>query len=379
MAGIYLHIPFCRHKCGYCNFFSVASLKRKEEVLDAIVSELELMAPGFADLEITTLYWGGGTPSMLLPHEIEKVMRLLQRAFPRFAPQEVTLEANPDDVNADQLKAWINMGFNRISLGIQSFNLSNLLYLDRKHNPVTALKALELVANAPLQSFSADLIYAIPGQSPEHFLSDLERCAEFQVPHLSCYSLTVEPGTPLEQHIRKQKRQAPDEELFMEHWQILTAFAAQQSYNHYETSNLCLGVQYAQHNLNYWNHVPYLGLGPSAHSFLGRRRWWNPSSVNTYVQTIQTGHPPVQEEILSDTDLINEHVMTRLRTKWGIQYDGFIRQFGDQQWLQLLQRADALILSDWLEITEGHLRITPTGKPLENHLMAVLFAENTAP
>jgi oxygen-independent coproporphyrinogen III oxidase len=378
MAGIYVHIPFCRHKCGYCNFFSVVSLKRKQAFLLALHKELEMMAPRFATEPITTLYVGGGTPSMLGVHELEALMLALQRSFPQADLTEVTLEANPDDVTPNNLSAWIAMGFNRISLGIQSFHTNDLTYLDRRHNPYTALQALELVAAAPLKSFSVDLIYAIPGQSPEQFAANLERCATYGVPHLSCYSLTVEAGTPLDLNIRKKGKQAPDEALFLAHWNILTAFAASHGYEHYETSNLCRGGHFAEHNLSYWSHVPYLGLGPSAHSFLGNQRWWNPSSVTEYIQAMEVGQNPAQEETLTDADLANEHIMTRLRTQWGIRCTEFGERYGPERLKALLELSAPQLQRGWLELTHDHLMITPAGKPLEDHLMALLFSEPPA-
>jgi len=378
MAGIYLHIPFCRHKCGYCNFFSVVSLQRKEALLMALHQEIERMAPRFAPEPMSTLYVGGGTPSMLAPHELEALMVALRHAFPQVALTEVTLEANPDDVTPENLAAWMAMGFNRISLGIQSFHQADLKYLDRRHHPETALQALELVAAAPLKSFSVDLIYAIPGQSPDHFWANLERCAGLAVPHLSCYSLTVESGTPLDLHIRKKGKQAPDDELFLAHWHVLADFAAAHHYDHYETSNLCREGHHAQHNLNYWSHVPYLGLGPSAHSFLGRKRWWNPASVVGYIAAMEKGKPVAQEEILSDADLANEHIMTRLRTRWGIRCADFGERFGPERLKVLMELAAPQLQRGWLELTHDHLMITPAGKPLEDHLMAMLFSEPPA-
>jgi oxygen-independent coproporphyrinogen III oxidase len=373
MAGIYLHIPFCKSRCSYCDFFSVATLRHKEPLLQAMVLEVELTSGKLHGEPVSTIYFGGGTPSLLDPMELAALLSAIHRVHRVDADAEITLEANPDDVNPERLNEWMALGINRISIGVQSFDPDDLRYLDRRHDPDMAHRALNLLAAAPLLSFSVDLIYAIPGQSARRFEKNLLICKEYEVPHLSCYCLTVEQGTPLALKIGKGLKRAPDEGAFREHWQLLTSYANMAGYLHYETSSLCLPGHFAKHNLNYWNDIPYLGLGPSAHSFYPHSRWWNHARLNSYIEGIAHGDAVESMEELSDTDRINEHIMTRLRTMWGINISRFTGYFGSDNHNRLMKQVQVLTLSGNVECTGGHIRLTDRGKPIADNIISSLF------
>jgi oxygen-independent coproporphyrinogen III oxidase len=375
MAGIYIHIPFCKHKCGYCNFFSVASLRQIDPVVEALLREIELTTHEIKDGSIGSVYFGGGTPSVLHPSQIQSLLDQIRR-FHTLAPDcEITLEANPDDISQAHLDAWIAMGIRRISIGIQSFHQNDLTMLDRRHLPETAMNALELLAKANLDSYSVDLIYAIPGQTNEMLRENLVRCINAGTPHLSCYSLTIEPNTALKHQIDKGLRPAPNEHAFLDHWNLLTQLLPEAGYLHYETSNFSLPGHLAVHNVNYWKSIPYLGIGPSAHSYNGTIRRWNHPSLNKYIAGIASGSASAGFEVLSPANRCNEYIMTRLRTMWGLDLQDFEHQFGALVREQLSRSASPMIADGLLQLNADILMLTTKGKPLADHVTATLFQE----
>lgn len=349
------------------------SLKHKTLLLEALRQEIALTRDALCGQPVSTIYFGGGTPSLLMPEELKQLLNDIRQAHTIADGCEITLEANPDDVTPQSLNAWINAGFNRISLGVQSFHEADLLYLDRKHNPQMALQALELIAKANLISCSVDLIYGIPGQSPEHFSENLELCARWGIPHLSCYALTIEPNTPLAVNIRKKQKIAPDEESFTAHWEQLANFATSAGYLHYETSNLCLPNHFARHNISYWNNTPYLGLGPSAHSYYPNTRWWNHASLKQYLEGVANGSAIASREELTTSEQYNEFLMTRLRTLWGIREKEFTKQFGSELRARLIQDLQPMIKSGWIRRVDDSFTLTPNGKIIEDHVISSLF------
>lgn len=375
MAGIYIHIPFCKHKCGYCNFFSVASLRQKDPVVDALLREIELTHREITDGPIGSIYFGGGTPSVLHPSQIQSVMDQIRRFHTLTPDCEITLEANPDDISQSQLDAWISMGIRRISLGVQSFHQNDLTMLDRRHQPETAIDALNLLAKANLDSYSIDLIYAIPGQTKEMLRENLERCINAGTPHLSCYNLTIEPDTALKHQIDKGLRPAPDEYAFLDHWSLLTQLLPESGYLHYETSNFSLQGHLAVHNVNYWKNIPYLGIGPSAHSYNGTIRRWNHASLNKYLSGIENGSATAGMETLSQGNHCNEYIMTRLRTMWGLDLQDFEQHFGTKVREQLFMAASPMIADGLLQLNADILMLTTKGKPLADNVTATLFQD----
>ncbi len=375
MAGIYIHIPFCRTKCGYCNFFSVASLKHASEVLSALLAEIDLTEEYLQKETIETLYFGGGTPSLLQPASIQSLLDAINAKHRVAADAEITLEANPDDLSAHNLKAWIDAGINRISMGIQSFQPSDLAFLDRRHNAEAARQSLRLLASAPLHSWSADLIYNIPGQTVEMLEHNLRLCIEAGTPHISCYALTVEEKTLLHRQIRSGEKPLPPETDFREHFLLVANRLSEAGYLHYETSNFALPGHLARHNTGYWFQKPYLGLGPSAHSYNGTSRRWNPASISAYLAAVAKGQPWEEEERLSSVVKNNEFIMTRLRTCWGIPFEEIKTAFGPQRLSSLLRAAEPWIASGHMKTDGNCLWLTFEGMLFTDRITSSLFAE----
>ncbi|MEZ5197812.1 MAG: radical SAM family heme chaperone HemW [Bacteroidales bacterium] len=328
MAGIYIHIPFCRQKCHYCNFYSLASIKHRDEFLVALLKEIKLQKDYLGTEEVNTIYFGGGTPSLLSNEELKRIFDALSNAFNINSAAEITLEANPDDLDLAKLKELKNSAVNRLSIGIQSFRDQDLNYLNRIHSSQQARLSVLNAQHVGFDNISLDLIYGIPGMSDEDWQSNLETFFSFDVPHLSAYALTVEPKTALDVLIRKKKMKPVDEQTIVSQFQLLVKKAIEKDFVHYEISNFCKVPFFSAHNKNYWFRQTYLGLGPSAHSFSGSTRQWNVSSVSKYSESIQKDKLPFESESLSIHQQYNEYVMTSLRTLWGADIDYILLTFG---------------------------------------------------
>jgi putative oxygen-independent coproporphyrinogen III oxidase len=317
MAGIYIHIPYCRQKCHYCNFFSVASRATMPAMIDAICHEAGLQhqyAPGQA---IETVYFGGGTPSMLEPQLLSQLMDSLNRNYIFSAEPEITLEANPDDITPESLRLWKTIGINRLSIGVQSFRDEDLRYLNRVHDAGKALKCLQQAQEEGFSNLTLDLIFGIPTLDDAGWLSNIKTATDLKIPHISAYALTVEPRTALDLMIRKGKAKPVDEQQSARQFELMMQVMKEEGYLHYEISNYCLPGQFARHNTAYWKGETYLGLGPSAHSYNGQSRQWNVSSIKEYLEAIDRNSIPAESEKLSVEQTYNEYVMTGLRTMWG--------------------------------------------------------------
>lgn len=329
MAGIYIHIPFCKHKCNYCNFFSVASVKYRDSFVDALLYEMEMRNSYLKGETVNTIYFGGGTPSMLTTDEINAIIAKAQQLFSLNDELEITLEANPDDLDVEKTKCLKNdTPVNRLSIGIQSFFDDDLQYLDRIHTGSDARKAIENVQKAGFRNISIDLIYGIPGLTLEKWNQNLNLFFNYDIPHLSSYSLTVEPKTALQYQIQKQQRPEVDEELNIRHFEILQKKIKEHNFIHYEISNFAKEGFYSKHNSIYWLGDYYLGLGPSAHSFNGSSRQWNVAAVKSYVESNMIDKIVAEKEMLTLDQLFNEYVMTSLRTSWGCDLEHINNVFG---------------------------------------------------
>jgi len=375
MAGIYIHIPFCHTKCNYCNFFSVVSSKFIAPVYKAILEEIAITHEYLNGRQVQSVYFGGGTPSLLPPAYVRNILDAIARYHSLDHTSEITLEANPDDLTPENLKAWIDGGINRISLGIQSFEPADLAYLDRRHDRASALKSLNLLAHAPLNSWTVDLIFNIPGQSTEMLEKNLQICIEAGVPHISCYALTVEEKTLLHQQIRKKNKPSPQEDAFREHFSLVIRKLTEHGYLHYETSNFALPGHTAVHNSGYWFQQPYLGLGPSAHSYNGVSRRWNPAGIQKYLAGISAQKPWEEEELLTPEIRFNEFIMTRIRTNRGIALDETEKMAGPEQRIALLERASRWLASGHLRLECNHLILTLEGMYLSDLISTSLFVE----
>ncbi len=320
MAGIYIHIPFCKKKCHYCNFHLSASMKYKGAVVDAIIKEIALSSGFLKESRLTTIYFGGGTPSLLSEREFYAIFKAIEAEYDLSLLQEVTVECNPDDVSADFMKMMKDTPVNRFSLGVQSLDDTFLSWLNRSHNVRQSFQAIEKINKAAPSSWTLDLIYGIPGMDTATWHKTLEVVSDMEVPHLSAYALTVEPKTALHHFIQKKKNTLPSDVAIKNQFEMTMQWAENAGYEHYEISNYALPGHRAMHNTSYWMGHSYLGIGPSAHSFDGRSiRRWNIRNNPIYVRQIAKGYIPYTEESLSVRDRYNEYVMTRLRLKEGVK------------------------------------------------------------
>jgi len=376
MAGIYLHIPFCKSKCPYCNFFSVASLKSVNEFLGALYLEINSQKDYLDDQEVKTIYFGGGTPSLLKLSEINGILEKIRTVFSVGKAAEITLEANPDDITAEHLQEWLKAGINRLSIGIQSFNDADLKYLRRIHTGEQAERSIRLALDHGFSDLSVDFIYGMPTLSDRAFAFNLEKVVALKVPHISAYSLTIEPKTLMDVMIRKNQLPGPEEEQSVSQFLFLMQYLGSNNYEHYEISNFCLPGSYSKHNSSYWKGDHYLGLGPSAHSFNGVSRQWNISSISQYSGLIDAGKPHFETELLTPIQLYNEYVMVSLRTMWGASLDHIQTAFGEGVASYFRSRATQHINNNEMHENAGLFRLTDKGKLFADKISSDLFLDN---
>lgn len=329
MAGIYIHIPFCKRKCHYCNFFSVATTRWKEPFLKALLEEITARKDYLEGEKVNTVYFGGGTPSLLKIEDLRLIVEDLRLYFDIDPLAEVTLEANPDDITGEWLSGLKDMPVNRLSIGVQSFFDDDLLYLNRVHSGEQALNAVKSAQDAGFRNLTIDLIYGIPTLTEEKWQHNLDTFFSLDIPHLSAYSLTVEKKTPLDLLIRKGKAAPVNEEQAINHFKMLLEAAREHNFIHYEISNFSSEGYYSKHNSLYWLGGNYLGLGPSAHSYNGRSRQWNVSSISGYINNEGRNTVEEKEELTLD-QRYNEYVMTSLRTVWGCDHIHIRNVFGER-------------------------------------------------
>ena len=374
MVGIYLHIPFCRQKCHYCNFFSVATLRQKGDLLDALIREAEERRDYLGDEEVHSVYFGGGTPSLLTADEINRILAHLSKFFNISIDSEITLEANPDDISTAFLHELGHTPVNRISIGIQSFFEDDLRYLNRLHSARQGIDAIQNSLHAGYTNLSIDLIYGIPMLSKEKWLQNLDTFFSFHIPHLSAYALTVEPKTALYQLILKKKAAPVDEEQSIDHFKTLLDLAKQNNYIHYEISNFSLEGFHSRHNSLYWLGGNYLGLGPSAHSYNGYSRQWNVSNIGSYIDQSSFKDSKAEKELLSVDQKFNEYVMTSLRTSWGCDLEHIRNVFGNDYSDQFLKSAEKYVNENKLVRKGDIFFLTDEGKLFADGIASDLFA-----
>lgn len=385
MSGIYIHIPFCKQACHYCDFHFSTSLKKKEELVLALVSEIEMRKDEFKDEVVETIYFGGGTPSLLTKYEIRSLIDAVYQNFTVIENPEITLEANPDDLTEDRIIELSNSQINRLSIGIQSFFEDDLKLMNRAHNSEEAKKCLEL-ATQHFDNISIDLIYGVPDSSQngeqaqqmsnEKWLRNIETALSFNIPHISSYALTVEPKTALYTFIQKGIIPQLDDEVASAHFQILVDKLSENDFIHYELSNFGKENYFSKNNSSYWLGKKYIGIGPSAHSYDGKKRGWNVSNNSIYLKSIQENKLPIETEILSKTDKYNEYIMTGLRTIWGISLERIEKEFGKSYLDYLNQQAAKYIEDHLLFVDENILRTTKKGKFLCDGIASDLFLLN---
>jgi oxygen-independent coproporphyrinogen-3 oxidase len=375
MAGIYIHIPFCRSKCHYCNFFSVASVKNKKQILDSLREEIFLQRNFLEGKEIQSIYFGGGTPSVLDPIEINQIEEEINKYYPLSKNAEITLEANPDDLYEKKIREYMKTGINRISIGVQSFHDDDLSWLNRIHSASQALNVIKETQSAGINNISIDLIYGIPGLTNEKWEQNLETAFKTGVQHISAYSLTVEPRTALDVLIQKKKLPAPEEEMIIDHFKLLMSRMKEKGFIHYEISNFCMEGFYSKHNSMYWSGEHYLGLGPSAHSFNGLSRQWNVSGIQQYIENIRRKERWFDFEILTLEQKYNEYVMTSLRTMWGCDTGKIRKEFGNKVASRFSSLVSRYLKSGEMIEKGGVHYLTDEGKLFADGIAAELFME----
>ncbi|GAA0529027.1 radical SAM family heme chaperone HemW [Chitinophaga japonensis] len=373
MAGIYLHIPFCKQACYYCNFHFSTSLGQRDALVASLLEEMQLQRHYLERQPVHTVYFGGGTPSLLPDADLHRLMTALRRLFNITPDAEITLEANPDDLHPEKLAALHAAGVNRLSIGVQSFHETDLRWMNRAHNSAQALACIQDAQAAGFRNLSIDLIYGGPTLSDAGWEENVRQAIALGVPHLSCYALTVEPGTALDSFIRKHKVPPVDPDKAARHFELLMQWMEAAGYEHYEISNFALPGWYSCHNSSYWQGAHYLGLGPSAHSFNGRSRQWNVSNNSVYINGIREGKVPFEAEILTPAMALNEYIMTSLRTAAGCNLQLVAERFGDEPRRQLETGSREFILSGKMERKEHSLVLTREGRLFADGIAAELF------
>jgi oxygen-independent coproporphyrinogen-3 oxidase len=375
MSSLYIHIPFCKQACHYCDFHFSTSIKKKGELVAMLCEEIRLRKNELPGKELDTIYFGGGTPSLLSSEELKMIFDAVNDNFEVRKDAEITLEANPDDISLENLKTLKNAGINRLSIGVQSFFEEDLQLMNSAHNATEAMESIQM-AKQFFENISIDLIYGIPGMSNERWKTNIETALSLGLPHFSCYALTIEPNTALKKMIEKGKVKPVDDEAAREHFDILTKILKAKGFTHYEFSNYGKPGYFSENNTAYWFGKPYLGIGPSAHSYDGENRKWNINNNTLYIKSIAKGELPLEKEELSTTDRYNEYVMTRLRTMWGVDIEEVEERFGNFYKTHLLNEASKEIELGLLEQNEGILTVTQKGKFLSDGIASNLFFIN---
>jgi oxygen-independent coproporphyrinogen-3 oxidase len=375
MSGIYIHIPFCKQACHYCDFHFSTSLKKKDQLVFALVKELELRKTEFKSQTVETIYFGGGTPSLLTAEQIELLINTVHKNYNVSSKPEITLEANPDDLVSEKIIALSHSPINRLSIGIQSFFEKDLKLMNRAHNAYEAKTCLE-EASKHFDNISIDLIYGIPGLSHESWIQNIETALAFNVSHISSYALTVEPKTALASFIKKGMIEAVDDDLAQEQFHLLIEKLESKGFVHYELSNFGKPDYFSKNNSAYWQGKSYIGIGPSSHSFNGNERSWNIRNNSKYIKALEENILPFEVETLSKTDKYNEYVMTGLRTIWGVSIKKVENDFGVLHKKYLLQQAQKHIAMDLLYLENDILLVTKKGKFLSDGIASDLFKIN---
>jgi len=382
MSGIYIHIPFCKQACHYCDFHFSTSMKKKDEMVLALAKEIamrknefELLDSARSNNQIETIYFGGGTPSVLSNDEINFLIAEVYKNYKVVENPEITLEANPDDLSSERILELSKSPINRLSIGIQSFYEEDLKMMNRAHNSVEAKKCLE-EATKYFDNISLDLIYGIPGLTDEMWKQNIETALSFGVPHISSYALTVEPKTALRKLIDTGKIAEPQDEVASNHFMILVETLQKNGFIHYELSNFGKENYFSKNNSAYWLGKKYIGIGPSAHSYDGEKRGWNVANNSLYLKSIQENILPIETENLSKSDRYNEYVMTGLRTIWGVSLERIESEFGPEYLKYLNKQSQKFLNDNLLSIENNILKPTVKGKFLTDGIASDLFYLN---
>ncbi|MEM9929907.1 MAG: radical SAM family heme chaperone HemW [Bacteroidota bacterium] len=375
MSGLYLHIPFCKQACHYCNFHFSTSLRGRAAVVEAIAKEIQLRSGYLPDRTLHSVYFGGGTPSLLQADDIALLFKTIQQEFDLAPDAEITLEANPDDINEENLVIWANSSLNRLSIGVQSFAEEDLRLMNRAHNAEEARHCIQLAQQAGFNNLTIDLIYGSPSTTDAIWEENINTALSLNIPHLSCYALTVEPKTALAHQIATGKAPPLSEDQAATQFEYLMQRLQQASLIHYEINSFARTGYFARHNSSYWQQQPYLGVGPSAHSFDGVSRQWNIANNALYVKAIDqyngAGTPSLlyEREVLSPEDRYNEYVMTGLRTIWGVSLDRLEEPFRSH----FQQKSKQFIDKQLMHFKNKKYVLNPSGRLLADGIASELF------
>jgi len=372
MAGIYIHIPFCRKACHYCNFHFSTTHSLLPQMIEAICSEIELRKSYLKD-SIHTIYFGGGTPSICSNEQLMSLFESIKTSFVINQVAEITIEANPDDITMDKLLFWKLLGINRLSIGIQSFREEDLRWMNRAHNAVQAIDCIKLAKKVGFENMSIDLIYGTPTLTDEQWEENVKQAIELQIPHLSCYALTVESRTALDKMIQLKKTEEPDPEKQARHFELLMKWMGDAGYEHYEISNFAIKGRRSQHNSNYWQGEKYIGLGPSAHSFDGHSRQWNIANNALYLQSIAANQMNFEKEELTPTQTLNEYIMTSLRTIEGLSFEHIRNNWGNEKKMALQKSMEKYLIKGHVIMDGFGIKLSKSGKLLADGIAADLF------
>ncbi len=375
MSGIYIHIPFCKQACHYCDFHFSTSMGKKEAMVKALCKELELRKKEFEDVSVETIYFGGGTPSVLELGEIQALINTVYQHYDLRQYPEITLEANPDDLSNKKIKQLSDSPINRLSIGVQSFFEADLKLMNRAHNAQEAEDCIR-EATKYFENISIDLIYGMPDMTNERWKENIEKALSFNIPHISSYALTVEPNTALAHFVEKGIVTPVEDTVAQEHFQLLSETLEAAGFESYEISNFGKPGYFSKNNTAYWQQKKYIGIGPSAHSYDGERRGWNINNNPKYIKALEKGEVPMEVEVLSTTDKYNEYVMTGLRTIWGVSMDKIAKDFGQTYSEYALMQAEKYLEDHLLYLDGDTLLATRKGRFLADGMAADLFMVN---
>ena len=373
MAGIYVHIPFCRQKCYYCDFYKTVNTSLTKKFISALENEVVQRKNYLEGELIETIYFGGGTPSVLNEMELIEILDFLNLHFNVSSTAEITFEANPDDLSVEYLHEIYHKGVRRLSIGIQSFQNEFLQKMNRRHDASQAIEAVENAAKTGFTDISVDLIYGLPGLARDQWKADLKQVFQLPVQHLSAYHLTYHKGTPFYTWLKKGTLKALNENESIWQFQTLIQMAKNNGFEQYEISNFAKDKKYSKHNSSYWMGVKYLGLGPSAHSFNGISRSWNVSHIESYIKAVAAGLPYSEEEILSEINKYNEYILTRIRTIWGVSIEELKTTFGTERAIYFQQNIEKYIAPDLVKQQSGIYTLTENGMFVSDEIMANLM------
>lgn len=374
MSGIYIHIPFCKKACFYCDFHFSVSFKIKEKIITAICQELIIRKDFFDPKEtISSIYFGGGTPSVLSIKEIDEILGAVYSYYNVEKNAEITFECNPDDLTQDYLRELKFVGINRLSIGVQSFNDEYLKWMNRSHDASQSKKSIEYGAEAGFNNITLDLIYGLPQLSNKEWSANLNEALSLPINHLSAYSLTMEENTPYIKLVNQGKYKKPSDDISSSHYQILVQQTTDLGWEHYEVSSFCKPGNYSKHNSSYWSGNKYIGVGPSAHSYDGNSRYWNVSDNKSYLECISTKKRYFESEELTVSNRVNEYLLTGLRTKWGVDLELLSNKY-DYNVMSLFEKDIKYWISlNWLEMKDSNMKLTNKGMLFADHISSTLF------